>query len=329
MEGSALQRFEFDGDALDVQRKGNDVYVSVKRVCEALGIDNGGQQVKLAEKEWATVEIISTVAEDGKQRQMTMLHLDSLPLWLATIDAGRVAEDARPKLLRYQKECARVLADHFLGRRSQSPHLRGSTKASLPALLRAIKERVFTPDEVRPTFGLAPLAPSIQAVKAPLDLDRALSELDLVDGMTTADVLAELTKAGYVYVISNIGSFGENVFKIGMTRRLEPMDRVRELGDASVPFAFDVHAMVYDEDAPALESELHRHFADRSVNLVNMRKEFFNVGIDEIEAFAKERKLKMAVTRLAEAREFRETLAIRAKRNHQMEAPTAEFPSSL
>lgn len=91
------------------------------------------------------------------------------------------------------------------------------------------------------------------------------------------------TRAGYVYVISNIGSFGEDVYKIGMTRRLEPLDRVKELGDASVPFAFDVHAMIFSEDAPKLENTLHRHFRDREINKVNHRKEFFKVNIDEIE----------------------------------------------
>jgi hypothetical protein len=85
------------------------------------------------------------------------------------------------------------------------------------------------------------------------------------------------TKAGYVYVISNIGSFGEGVVKIGLTRRQEPMDRVKELGDASVPFHFDVHALHFSDDAVSLETALHRKFADRSVNKVNMRKEFFRV----------------------------------------------------
>lgn len=126
--------------------------------------------------------------------------------------------------------------------------------------------------------------------------------------------LAEMTKAGYVYIISNIGSFGEQVFKIGMTRRLEPMDRVRELGAASVPFPFDVHAMVYSEDAPALEAAFHQRFKDRSVNLVNLRKEFFQVDLAEIEAFAKQRGLKIAITKIAEAREYRESAAMRLAR---------------
>ena len=94
-------------------------------------------------------------------------------------------------------------------------------------------------------------------------------------------------RAGYVYVISNIGSFGENVYKIGMTRRLEPMDRVDELGDASVPFTFDVHAMIFSDDAPALEAALHRAFDDRKVNMVNTRREFFHVTLEEIEAVVK------------------------------------------
>ncbi len=89
-------------------------------------------------------------------------------------------------------------------------------------------------------------------------------------------------KAGYVYVISNIGSFGENVYKIGMTRRLDPMERIDELGDASVPFNFDVHAMIFSDDAPALEAALHRAFESRKLNMVNTRREFFNVTLEEI-----------------------------------------------
>lgn len=94
-------------------------------------------------------------------------------------------------------------------------------------------------------------------------------------------------KAGYVYIISNIGAFGDNVYKIGMTRRLDPMERVDELGDASVPFNFDVHAMIFSEDAPKLEAALHRAFEDRKLNMVNTRREFFHVTLEEIEAVVK------------------------------------------
>lgn len=89
-------------------------------------------------------------------------------------------------------------------------------------------------------------------------------------------------RAGYVYVISNVGAFGENVYKIGMTRRLDPMERVDELGDASVPFRFDVHALIFSDDAPSLENALHAAFESKKVNKVNHRREFFRVTLDEI-----------------------------------------------
>lgn len=122
--------------------------------------------------------------------------------------------------------------------------------------------------------------------------------------------MAQQTRSGHVYVISNIGSFGENVYKIGMTRRLEPMDRVRELGDASVPFPFDVHAMIYSEDAPSLETDLHKIFVQNQVNKVNPRKEFFRVPLAEIRKLIEERKIEAKWTMAADAQEYRETLSI-------------------
>lgn len=127
--------------------------------------------------------------------------------------------------------------------------------------------------------------------------------------------MAQQTRSGHVYVISNIGSFGENVYKIGMTRRLEPLDRVRELGDASVPFSFDVHAMIYSDDAPSLENHLHKVFNDKQVNKVNSRKEFFNVGIKDIKSTIKEMSIDAHWTMFAEAKEYRESLAIENERN--------------
>ena len=142
--------------------------------------------------------------------------------------------------------------------------------------------------------------------------------------------MAEMTKCGYVYIISNIGSFGEDVVKIGLTRRLDPDDRVRELGDASVPFSFDTHAMIYSEDAPGLEGALHREFASRRINVSNMRKEFFRVSLDEVEA---------AVARLApsasffkdrEAQEWHETMARRKESLAALqEVPSAVLPAQI
>lgn len=123
--------------------------------------------------------------------------------------------------------------------------------------------------------------------------------------------MAQQTRRGHVYVISNIGSFGENVFKIGMTRRLEPLDRVKELGDASVPFSFDIHAMVYSEDAPTLEKELHQRFNRESVNKVNPRKEFFRTSLAEIRQVVESRGMAdIHWTMRAEALEYKESIAI-------------------
>ena len=125
---------------------------------------------------------------------------------------------------------------------------------------------------------------------------------------------AQLTKSGFVYVISNIGSFGEKVYKIGMTRRMEPMDRVIELGGASVPFPFDLHAMLYSDNAPDLETALHQLFAERRLNLVNARREFYrDVELEEIEAFVKNKGLSAQFVTVPEAREYRETLAKRER----------------
>lgn len=119
------------------------------------------------------------------------------------------------------------------------------------------------------------------------------------------------TRAGFVYVISNIGSFGEDVYKIGMTRRLEPMERIRELGSASVPFEFDVHAMIFSDDAPALETTLHETFRDYQVNKVNVRKEFYRVPLDEIEQVVKEKyNATVTFTKVAEAAQYRESLRL-------------------
>ena len=109
------------------------------------------------------------------------------------------------------------------------------------------------------------------------------AQLDDVEQKKSDIIKLQNGKAGYVYVISNLGSFGDNVFKVGMTRRLEPMDRVKELGDASVPFPFDVHSFIFSDDAVNLERTLHVELNERRVNKINLRKEFFRISVDELE----------------------------------------------
>ena len=142
-----------------------------------------------------------------------------------------------------------------------------------------------------------------EIVKQLVEIDKSLVDIDYREANA---------KAGYVYIISNIGSFGENVYKIGMTRRLDPMDRVDELGDASVPFNFDVHAMIFSDNAPALEAALHRAFENRKVNMINTRREFFNVTLEEIEAEVKKNYDKtVEFTRFPLAEQYRESQKIK------------------
>ena len=186
-------------------------------------------------------------------------------------------------------------------------------------------------------------------------LDKAKEELAKGEGMENDQLMAQIaglerqleeahqasqraisraqeTKSGHVYVISNVGSFGEDVIKIGMTRRLEPLDRVKELGDASVPFDFDVHALIYSDNAPELENLLHRSFHEQRVNLVNTRKEYFKAKLSDIaEEVKKHSQAEFKLTKMAEAKEYRETQALLKQMREQEEqpAPVSEFPDEL
>lgn len=186
------------------------------------------------------------------------------------------------------------------------------------ALLKAREEAALSTGA-----ALQKLTEQINAFEAKLDEARKKKE--------RAIARAQLTKSGFVYVISNIGAFGENVYKIGMTRRLEPMERIIELGGASVPFPFDLHAMLYSDNAPELEYALHQLFESRRLNLVSPRREFYtDVQLAEIEAFVKGRGLSAQFIKVPEAREYRETMAKRLQQAPQQSGPTMEkFASTL
>ncbi len=224
--------------------------------------------------------------------------------------------------------------------------------------MRAIQEELREEEKAKREFEQAQREAEKEEANYQKALDKARKEIELATGekqnflqsqiekleielkeaqekKERALSMAQQTKRGHVYIISNIGSFGENVYKIGMTRRLEPIDRVKELGDASVPFQFDIHAMIYSDEAPTLENELHKAFTNKKVNMLNYRKEFFNVTLDEIEQKTKEIGLDAEFSRLPEAMEYRETLAILDKLNSQVKPKTIEqiiaeeFPTTL
>lgn len=184
---------------------------------------------------------------------------------------------------------------------------------------RAIKEAEKEEKTIQQAIAKATQELMLAGEEQRLALEQKLAELQIKYEEAEAKnqraiSMAQQTRAGHVYVISNIGSFGEDVYKIGMTRRLEPLDRVRELGDASVPFAYDVHAMIYSDDAPSLENHLHKVFNEKQVNKVNFRKEFFNVGIKDIKSTVANMNIEAHWTMFANAKEYRESLAIENER---------------
>ena len=224
--------------------------------------------------------------------------------------------------------------------------------------MRAIQEELREEEKAKREFEQAQKEAEKEEANYQKALDKARKEMELATGekhdklqlqiqrleqelkeaqekKERALSMAQQTKRGHVYIISNIGSFGENVYKIGMTRRLEPTDRIKELGDASVPFLFDIHAMIYSDEARTLEYELHKAFTNKKVNMLNYRKEFFNVTLDEIEQQIKDIGIEAEFSRLPEAMEYRETLAILDKLNSQVPIKTVEeiiaeeFPSTL
>ncbi|MBY6760547.1 GIY-YIG nuclease family protein [Clostridium botulinum] len=135
-------------------------------------------------------------------------------------------------------------------------------------------------------------------------------QLDSVEHKKEEIVSRQNGKAGYVYVISNLGSFGDDVFKVGMTRRLDPMDRIAELGSASVPFSFDVHSFIFSDDAVALEQKLHTILDDNRVNKINLRKEFFRVDINELEKIVEEIDPSAEFNKTMLAEQYRQTLSL-------------------
>jgi len=161
-------------------------------------------------------------------------------------------------------------------------------------------------DRIRKELERARLVQQTAESAAEIDrLKQALVEAQVTTERAKSQ--AELTRAGHVYVISNTGSFGEGVFKVGMTRRLEPNERVHELGSASVPFPFDVHMMISSNDAPALETKLHQFLNSHRVNRVNTRKEFFRVALQVIYEFVEKNHGKVEYKASAEAAEYFES----------------------
>lgn len=174
------------------------------------------------------------------------------------------------------------------------------------ALLRLEEQLTSNINEERKSL----LEEKISEIKQNLiDIDVAIKDVDYREANQ---------RAGYVYIVSNIGAFGENVYKIGMTRRLEPLDRIDELSGASVPFKYDVHALIFSDDAPKLETALHKAFEAQKVNKVNNRKEFFNVSLEEIKkVVSKNHDKTVEYIDSPSAQQYRETEMIKKQQKAQ------------
>lgn len=212
----------------------------------------------------------------------------------------KIEKDERAELARAERDEKRLIAEAQAAEREEKKYQTLLNKARKEASI----------DESK-----------IKELQAALDAAHAKAE--------RAKAMAEFTRSGYVYVISNIGSFGDNVVKIGLTRRLDPNDRVKELGDASVPFGFDTHAMIYSDDAPALEKALHNEFASKRINASNMRKEFFATNLKEVEFAVQKLAPESQFFKDREAQEWHETLAIRNQVLSDMQRKSDEFPSEI
>ena len=255
---------------------------------------------RLIERVQKTFEMINNLNEPNK----TFLTDEFLKLKIEELKLNH-----EHKLKKYQEKD--IEKEHRSVLREEEKARRDFEKAEKEAVQ---KEKIYEKalEEARKELGLASEGEVDQLEEKIKNLESELrTTMERVERVKS---MAQQTKRGHVYVVSNIGSFGENIYKIGMTRRLDPMDRVKELGDASVPFRFDMHAMIYTDDAPKLESLLHKRFNHLRVNKVNNRKEYFNVSIEEIENCIKENfKNEFEITKESNAQEYQETLLLKTK----------------
>lgn len=223
--------------------------------------------VKAIEKTASAVNKLGTVV--GVSIPDDLVKLKQQEAYLA-FEYARFKEDEKERLreLKVQEREAKKLEKEIEAERKKLEKEQQQYSRALADIIAKLESA--SPDDVE----------ALEAKKAEIEANLD----DVAKAVADVDYREANQKAGYVYIISNIGSFGEGVYKIGMTRRLDPMERIKELGDASVPFEFDVHALIFTDDAPGLEAALHRTFESRKLNLVNHRREFFKCSLEEIKS---------------------------------------------
>lgn len=245
-------------------------------------------------------DAFSVVNYNGKAFREARVTEEYLAARLNELKWAAVAQELKLQEREEQRRIKEQIREEEKARREYERAIRDAAKEE--ELLKAAMEKARQQIEEATSEQKAKYEQQLQ------ELSEKLKEAE--ERNQRALSMAQQTKRGHVYIISNVGSFGEDVYKIGLTRRLEPLDRVKELGDSSVPFEFDVHAMIFSEDAPLLECKLHRHFIMMQMNKVNHRKEFFRVDLKHIREEIEKVGLNVKWTMMAEAKEYRESLAI-------------------
>lgn len=237
---------------------------------------------------------------NGKAFRDARIQNDYLALRLEELRWAAAAQELREREREEQRRIKEQIREEEKARREYERAMKEAAKeedAIRKAMERVQKDVEKSSEAQRAKYEAQLLELTSKLHQAEAKNQRALS-------------MAQQTKTGHVYIISNVGSFGEDVFKIGLTRRLEPADRIRELGDASVPFEFDVHALILSDDAPSLERALHKHFLSAQLNKVNPRKEFFRAPLSMIRQELERLGIQTSWTMAAAAVEYRESLAI-------------------
>lgn len=267
----------------------------VEMLCSKVTASSGHLAAeKLAETIIATEALVKAIDSRAEiNSEMKVLLMKRLEIEINYKKAKQIAKEQQREL------------------REQEREEKKAREEALKAQKQAEKEERIKAEAIAKLEAEMALKSEQERLAYQVQLDALKSELALAhEKMERAKSRAQETKQGHVYVISNIGSFGKDVLKIGMTRRLEPMDRVRELGDASVPFTFDVHALIESDDAPGLEATLHRIFDNKRLNRVNKRKEFFRVSIEDIERELKNIDVDALISKVPSADEYYQSLKI-------------------
>ena len=270
----------------------------VEMLCSKVTANSGHLAAeKLAETIIATEALVKSIDSRAEiNSEMKALLMKRLEIEINYKKAKQIAKEEQRELREQQREEKRAREEAL--KAQKQAEIEERIKAEAIAKLEA--EMAETSEQERLAYQE--------------QLDALKSELALAhEKMERAKSRAQETKQGHVYIISNIGSFGQDILKIGMTRRLEPMDRVKELGDASVPFIFDVHALIESDDAPSLEARLHRVFEKQRLNRVNKRKEFFRVSIAEIEKELDKMDVDALISRVPSADEYYQSIKIAGK----------------